>query len=166
MFLLSTKLEKSLRKWICFDRLIMRCIQIFKKMNLTLSSNTFILGLKRIITPRLWLEPWLSTMFPPHSASQIELYSLWARVCFLMETSGFWILLIQPPKQLPSLISLVQRSVIQRHDLIVEELSCGKFLLPFPLLLIVTRPKWEDRRAKQLVATWFQPASCTKGKPR
>jgi len=71
--------------------------------------------------------------------------------------------LIQPSKQLPSLSSLVQPSVIQRHDFNVLEQSYGKFVLP-AFLLIVTRPKWEERRSKQLVATWFQH-TCAKGKP-
>ena len=163
-------------------RLIMRCIQIFTKINFTPSSNTslkiylpflsrmtlsmdtLILGLKRIITPQLWLAPCLSYVSAPFRFP--ELYSLRGRVCFSKE-NNVWILVIQPSKQLPSRSSLVQRSVIQRHDLNVVELSYGKFVLPFSfsVLLIVTQPKWEVRRSKQLVATWFQPASCTKGKP-
>ena len=40
------------------------------------SMVTLSFGLKRIITPRLWLEPWLSIILPPHSACHALLF--WA----------------------------------------------------------------------------------------
>ena len=50
-----------------------------------LSMVTGSLGLNSVITPRLWVEPWLAKIWPPHSLSQnlivcVEEYVSWRKL--------------------------------------------------------------------------------------